>query len=207
MKYILFTLVFFSSFPLHSSEKSPLVLYFSGGVVGYRPAQIKESLKIFKSFLSEEFPGAVFKDQHNRYAGLICREFRSYNQKDFPYSPIILTGQSWGASASLALVKCLDDLNQKVDLLLTMDSVHRPGDPELEVIAWNVVRNANFYELEGGIWGGERINKRPDGSSEGITNTYIPSPHPVNPHDQVVLNLFQAGVPQELIREVLSSSK
>jgi len=195
-----------------------IVIFIVGGpTLHLNPENVHTSAKDFLEFLHDRYnreSQQVFlrKLQNNALSGQteeqICHLI-TLSKRKFPDAKAILVGHSYGGSGAVRVARCLEKNEIILDELVTVDTVHRPVDWNINVwsIPYSVRENFHFHQKRG-ILQGPRANHRPDGTDEGIENyRQFIGKGLFNPHMYAFTNLIRYNLLQSLALRVLEPSK
>jgi hypothetical protein len=147
-----------------ASTTPVIVIGFVGGFV--RHDDMVHSTVQVAAHLRSDYPSGVYVEvleNHRRkkaYADIVrfvdADRKGTLSAEEKRNARIILYGNSWGASAAVALARELERKGIPVLLTIQVDSVSKRGEND-RVIPGNVAEAANFYQLNGLIHGKPQI--------------------------------------------------
>lgn len=151
-----------------------------------------------EGFLKEKHPKAIMKDLHNNNWYKICEEIKNLPVNERPRK-LVLIGHSFGGWAGVQVSLCLKDI-QKVDLLITIDSVHKVALDdnadkfhETKDIPRNVTENMNFYQESDLILRGEKANQAVASECTTVSNELVKIGLAFSPHNKIVQILAESN--------------
>jgi hypothetical protein len=148
-----------------SRQPHAIVIGFVGGLAKhddptYLAVQIAGRLRqeYGTAIYVEVFENTRRNDAHNRILQLLDGDHDgTLSSREKQDAHIIVYGQSWGASETVALARQLDQDRIPVLLTIQVDSVAKLGEND-QVIPSNVAEAANFYQPHGIVHGRRRIH-------------------------------------------------
>src|SRR5215468_2844124 len=169
-----------ASEPVHNVP-SAIVIGFMGGMVK-RDAPFRSEVQLAAK-LREEYSSAAYvdtyenahwKDARKKILALLDTDHDGkLSAEEKQKARIILFGHSWGASATVTLARDLQDQGIPVLLTVQVDSVHKMGLKDDDVIPSNVSEAINFYQPDGMLHGRKSIRAEDPAKTKILGNESV----------------------------------